>query len=85
MFHNHVISVAGLVLSKISLIIVTGATLIVTECCSKTEINEIFEVKSGNYETHMSTTFLPPALVAFALWIGETSEMRSKYPLINHI
>ena len=46
------ISVAGFVLSKISLIIVTGATLIVTECCSKTEINEISEVKSGNYEAH---------------------------------
>ena len=50
------ISVTGFVLSKISLIIVTGATLIVTECCLKTEINEISGVKSGNYKAHMSTT-----------------------------
>ena len=69
------ISVVGFVLSKISLIIVTGATLIVTECCSKTEINEISEVKSGNYEAHMSTTFLPPAWVALALWIRGISKM----------
>ena len=43
------ISVAGFALSKISLIIVTGATLIVTERCLKTEINEISEVKRANY------------------------------------
>ena len=53
LFHNYVIFVTGSVLSKISWIIVTAAALRVTECCSKTEINEISRVKRGNYrEAH---------------------------------
>ena len=48
-FYPDVISVTGVVLRKVSLIIVTTATLIVTERCLKTEINEISEVKRANY------------------------------------
>ena len=48
-YPDDVISVTGVVLRKVSLIIVTTATLIVTERCLKTEINEISEVKRANY------------------------------------
>ena len=48
-YPDDVISVTGVVLRKVSLIIVTTATLIVTERCLKTEINEISGVKRANY------------------------------------
>ena len=70
-YPDDVISVTGVVLRKVSLIIVTTATLIVTERCLKTEINEISEVKRANYASarrQLWTTraqLLPMAPLAF--------------------
>ena len=71
-----VISVTGVVLRKVSLIIVTTATLIVTERCLKTEINEISEVKRANYAsarrqlwtTRAQLLMAPLAFESFQHW-----------------